>query len=605
MNSSLDINILFAVMLLLHFKGASTELTKEVLAGMDVTLDCPFNKPDHVPLMKITVEWGIMLDEHTMKRVVYTFQNERAKVHREGSWVDPSRLLQGNASLHLFNVTVPDEGLYCCRVIVTPNTYKVSSRLEVSAQPIITLPETATVMEGEERTLMCDIAGFYPEKLTVSWLTQNGSRVAHGVCTGLATPNPDGTYSVSSLITVHAIAGPGDAMYICHVTHKSRPGHYSKAVWLTVQALNEPVFDAITLMAVTSVISVLLVFSIMGGALVLYRYIHTVLPSVSDIIKPSIIYAMKQTELKCTIKSVPKLRELKVKWYRKPANRDCTSASDNQSEPLMSQEDLSDQANIQSEGRHQVSILPICLSVKEDMSQYQCVVLYRGHKITRETTANVKVTPAFLQISSIPQIPKVEKSLVLCCRVEKFYPEQFDLEWTRNDGEKVGSVTNYGPFSDHECLYSVWSKIELVMAQEDERAVYTCRVYHSSFPGPGYKDALYHINTQGTPPSVMFINCEPQRPLLYEECTLNLCLKDFCPEQVSVTWFKEGQVVPASQVFNSPPSLNINGLYSMWTFLKLNPIPEDRSSDFRCRVVHSAQKKPEERIFTLSDLRPI
>nr|XP_046195446.1 uncharacterized protein LOC124026663 isoform X1 [Oncorhynchus gorbuscha] len=609
MNSSWDIkNVTTILLIILHCKGAKAQSTTKIaiLAGTDVTLNCSFKKPEHVPLKKITVEWGMMVDKETIKHLVYTFQNESAKVHREGSRVDQTGLLQGNASLRLFNMTVADEGLYRCRVIITPNTYKVSSQLEVSARPSVSLPETAMVMEGEERTLMCDITGFYPENLAVTWLIQNGSRVALGsmargaisrdVCTGMAVPNPDGTYSVSSHITVQASAvGSGGAMYICHIEHRSYPdGKYSKSILLTVQ---DPGFNAVTLMVVTSLVSGLLVFSVIGGAMVFYRYFYTVPPSISDIIKPTIVYAMKPTNLKCTIKRV-RLREFKVKWYKITANRDCNAASNSQSKALLSHKNLSDQANIHSESTHHVSTLSVCLSVREDQAKYLCVVLYRGRKITRETTVSVKVTPSFFHISSMPQIPEVKRLLVLCCRVEKFYPDDLHLEWSRNDGEQVRTVTNYGPFSDHERMYSMWSKIELTIAQEDEKVVYTCRLYHSSFAGPGYKDVLYHINTQGTPPSVMFIKCEPLLPLLDEECTLNLCVKDFCPEQVSVTWFKDGQTVPNSQFFNSPPSLNINGLYSMWSFLKLSHTSEDYGSEFRCRVVHSAQKEPEERVFT-------
>uniref|UniRef100_A0A8C7KDA2 Uncharacterized LOC109891407 n=1 Tax=Oncorhynchus kisutch TaxID=8019 RepID=A0A8C7KDA2_ONCKI len=227
--------------------SAKAQSTKKIaiLAGTDVTLNCSFKKPEHVPLKKITVEWGMMVDKETIKHLVYTFQNESAKVHREGSRVDQMGLLQGNASLRLFNMTVADEGLYRCRVIITPNTYKVSS--QIGLQPSVSLPETAMVMEGEERTLMCDITGFYPENLAVTWLIQNGSRVARGsmargaisrdVCTGMAVPNPDGTYSVSSHITVQASAvGSGGAMYICHIEHRSYPdGKYSKSILLTVQ----------------------------------------------------------------------------------------------------------------------------------------------------------------------------------------------------------------------------------------------------------------------------------------------------------------------------------------------------------------------------------
>lgn len=102
----------------------------------------------------------------------------------------------------------------------------------------------------------------------------------------------------------------------------------------------------------------------------------------------------------------------------------------------------------------------------------------------------------------------------------------------------------------------------------------------------------------GTPPDVMFINCEPLCSKLNEECTLFLCIKDFCPEDVSVTWTKDGELVH-SGVFNTPRSLNINGLYSMFTFLKLIPNKADQGSEFRCQVVHSAQREPEERLFTL------
>lgn len=103
----------------------------------------------------------------------------------------------------------------------------------------------------------------------------------------------------------------------------------------------------------------------------------------------------------------------------------------------------------------------------------------------------------------------------------------------------------------------------------------------------------------GTPPNVRFIRCEPLK--LSEECTLHLYIKDFCPEDVSVTWTKDGQLVDCG-IFNTPPSLNINGLYSMYSFVRFTPDADDQGSVFRCRVVHSAQKDPEERLFTLTDL---
>ena len=105
------------------------------------------------------------------------------------------------------------------------------------------LPEKAAVTAGEEKTVQCDISGFYPEKLAVTWLIQNGSRAVHAganhlsrVCTEMAIPNPDGTYSIRSGITLHssAVTG-GEMLVICQVEHQTFSPPYNRSVTLTVQ----------------------------------------------------------------------------------------------------------------------------------------------------------------------------------------------------------------------------------------------------------------------------------------------------------------------------------------------------------------------------------
>lgn len=106
------------------------------------------------------------------------------------------------------------------------------------------------------------------------------------------------------------------------------------------------------------------------------------------------------------------------------------------------------------------------------------------------------VRPSLLQIASIPQIPELEQLLVLCCRIENFYPQDICIEWFRNNGDRLHNFTQYGPFSE-EHLYKMWTKIQLVTVREDETASFTCRVYHSSFSDSGFQDIVYYINTQG------------------------------------------------------------------------------------------------------------
>uniref|UniRef100_A0A3Q3KUS1 Ig-like domain-containing protein n=1 Tax=Mastacembelus armatus TaxID=205130 RepID=A0A3Q3KUS1_9TELE len=89
-----------------------------------------------------------------------------------------------------------------------------------------------------------------------------------------------------------------------------------------------------------------------------------------------------------------------------------------------------------------------------------------------------------LVLKLIPQVPQVERLLILCCRVENFYPQDISLEWSRNDGEEVGSVSYFGPFSGQNRLYSVWSKIQL-------GSEFSCRVVHSAQREP--EERLYTL----------------------------------------------------------------------------------------------------------------
>ncbi|XP_034545341.1 uncharacterized protein LOC117816986 [Notolabrus celidotus] len=595
------------VILLLQGSSAQTLRERSALVGTDVTLGCVFDKlSKQVEWSALTVEW-YMVDKQSGKRTVYTFVDGRAHINRAGSVVDEMQLLQSDASLKLCNVTVGDEGLYTCRTI-TPRVYTETVSLKVQARPSVSLPEDAAVTEGQEKTIQCNITGYYPDKLALTWHIQNGSDTVpaaasplFGVCTNMAVHNPDGTFSIRSGITLHSSAVTGGEMHlICRVEHQTYTLPYNRSVTLTVQAPSLPPHIVGTLLFLGSCLIFSMVAALIGISVSVLRRLHKAPPSVSQI-TPNIIYADVSTQLQCTIRGERK-QKLRVKWIR--LRRIIESDVPSESAPLLVREDdMSHKASLKSHGDEHISVLPVCLSVTEDKTRYLCVVQSRDKTVSRETTVQVKVEPSLLRISSIPQIPKVEKLLVLCCRVENFYPPDVDLVWFRSDGEQVSTIKHFGPFSAQNNLYSMWSKIELLMAREDESVSYTCRVYHTSFADQGFRDVLYHINTQGAAPNLRFIKCEPTAPLLNTECTLHLCIEDFCPEDATVTWTKNGEEVP-SGVFNTPPSLNFNGLYSMFSFLKFTCAEDDIDAEFKCEVVHSAQKEPgEERPFTLPVLQ--
>ena len=116
-----------------------------------------------------------------------------------------------------------------------------------------------------------------------------------------------------------------------------------------------------------------------------FLFLSSAPPSVSEISKPSIIYAQVQTDLRCTIRGAGQ-RELRVRWSKLSAGSEELSEGGS----LLGGGDLSDQACLLSDCEHHTSVLTVCLTVSEDRTQYQCEVLCRGQSITRVTTVRVK-----------------------------------------------------------------------------------------------------------------------------------------------------------------------------------------------------------------------
>lgn len=77
-----------------------------------------------------------------------------------------------------------------------------------------------------------------------------------------------------------------------------------------------------------------------------------------------------------------------MKWFK--VRSEAEFAADSECVSLLNNEDVSEQASLQSDGQHHTSVLTVCLAVTQDLTKYQCVVMCRGESISRETVVKVK-----------------------------------------------------------------------------------------------------------------------------------------------------------------------------------------------------------------------
>lgn len=97
--------------------------------------------------------------------------------------------------------------------------------------------EPATVRDGKEKLIICQLDGFYPEALDIKWMRcalkdSHFQEITEGVVTSPTVKNDDGTFSVTSSLALKPALE--NNMYQCVAWHRS---------WLISQSLNVTVFE--------------------------------------------------------------------------------------------------------------------------------------------------------------------------------------------------------------------------------------------------------------------------------------------------------------------------------------------------------------------------
>ncbi|XP_075620355.1 tapasin-related protein isoform X1 [Balearica regulorum gibbericeps] len=206
----------------IEFQSSSHNTSLHTHLGGSVTLDCHFALAPSSSLSSL--EWR--RQHQGSGRSLFRYQvgstgpTVQPKVH-----VDVAELLgSGDASLSLQGVSVEDEGMYICLVSTPLHQAQHIIQLHVAEPPRVhVIPAVVSFERDVKTTLMCIIAGYYPLDVSVSWTqkTPEDDMEIPLSNTHLSShrQSQDGTYSITSYLSISSDTARAPATYSCHVSH--------------------------------------------------------------------------------------------------------------------------------------------------------------------------------------------------------------------------------------------------------------------------------------------------------------------------------------------------------------------------------------------------
>ncbi|NWI65971.1 TPSNR protein, partial [Todus mexicanus] len=205
-----------------EFQSSSRNTSLRTHLGSSVTLDCRFALAPNSSLSSL--EWR--RQHRGSGRSIFHYQvgstgpSAQPKVH-----VDVEELLQsGDASLSLQGVSVGDEGTYVCLVSTLLHQAQHNIQLHVVEPPRVrVIPAVVSFERDATTTLTCNIAGYYPLDVSVSWTQKTPEDDVEIPLSNARFSShretQDGTYSITSYLSISSATAQAPVTYSCHVSH--------------------------------------------------------------------------------------------------------------------------------------------------------------------------------------------------------------------------------------------------------------------------------------------------------------------------------------------------------------------------------------------------
>ncbi|NWW53102.1 TPSNR protein, partial [Pedionomus torquatus] len=207
-----------------EFQSSSHNTSLHTHLGGSVTLDCRFTLAPSSSLSSL--EWR--RQHQGSGRSLFQYQvGSTGPAAQPNVHVDVKELLgSGDASLSLEGVSVRDEGAYICLVSTPLHQVQHVIQLHVDAPPRVrVIPEVVSLERDVTTTLTCNIAGYYPLDVSVRWTQKTpGSDMEIPLSNthfSSHRQSQDGTYSITSYLSISSATARAPATYSCHVSHRA------------------------------------------------------------------------------------------------------------------------------------------------------------------------------------------------------------------------------------------------------------------------------------------------------------------------------------------------------------------------------------------------
>ncbi|MBT1066192.1 hypothetical protein KJY73_21655, partial [Bowmanella sp. Y26] len=180
---------------------------------------------------------------------------------------------------------------------------------------------------------------------------------------------------------------------------------------------------------------------------------------------------------------------------------------------------------------------------------------------------------------SISRTPEVT------CMVVDLEDPEVQISWFVDNQEMHTAKTN----SREQQFNSTFRVVSVLPIQHQDwlkGKVFKCKVNNKALPSP-IERTISKVKGEAHQPSVYVL--PPSRDELSKNTVSVTCLvKDFYPPDIDVEWQSNGQQFPEASVRTTPPQLDADGTYFLYSKLSVDKARWQRKETFTCAVLHEA-----------------